>query len=84
MSIQTIKSLPDAGIIGTGTSGLCHGKCYISAYKYKVMTKTKTDFTWFVERGCSKSTLRTPQKSGDVATASLFGVKVNYIIGFII
>jgi len=58
---------------------MCTGKCYVSAYKYKTITDQTTEFNWYVKRGCASSD-NDPQKSGDVMTEDLFGVKTtNYV-----
>ena len=65
---KTLKTVP--GSVGTATSGLCNGKCFVSAYKYKIVTKNNTEFNWFVQRGCAANPhiRKAPQKSGTVAT----------------
>ena len=65
---KTLKTVP--GSAGTATSGLCNGKCFVSAYKYKIVTKNNTEFNWFVQRGCAANPhiRKAPQKSGTVPT----------------
>ena len=68
--------------IQTESSGQCHGNCYISAYKYKILNDQLTTFKWFLKRGCAR-TAEDPKENGSILSKEIFGLKItNTICGY--
>ena len=61
--------------VQTASSGQCHGNCFVSAYKYKIMKNQMTTFKWFLKRGCARSS-SDPTVTGSEFSKDIFGLKI--------
>ena len=61
--------------VQTASSGQCHGNCFVSAYKYKIVKNQMTTFKWYLKRGCARSS-RDPTMTGSQISKEIFGLKI--------